>query len=778
VTPVRPGSLTAPLLPLLALAALLAVVACPAGAAAPNAPGAACPVKRTSAAYAARVAAVLRSGRDVLGDALLAAPGGPSYAAAHRALRPLLLARGRGGKPLTDSGVYYLPFAQPAGPQGATSVALHVADGSQIVSQRIGGASLTIGVGRNGGERYGSCLDRLGAIRLGGGYLPILETTYADAGGARYAQESFAATLPGSHTLASFVRLSVDARHAHGSIEVRLRPSVHGLRRRGEALVHGRTAYLGFAAGGRFDGSAVDYRVPRGSMRTIYAVWLDVPSAVAVAPPDADTYGAARTALAAYWTKRLAEGASISVPEPRVENALRALRIQDLELTWRYSIGNPYEEFSFPESVDVAQVLAEQGYLAEARSILRVSLTRAPTPYPNWKRGERLLASAEYVHLSGDRAYLAQATPTLRGWVAALGRQIDSGPSGLLDRERYSSDIPNEVLGLHSQAVVWAGLRAMAGVWAANGQPALAATCRRLADRLGAGLRRAVARSSVKLPGGALFVGAQLLDGERPYGTLTEARLGSYWNLVVPYALASGLFPPGGQEAKGILRYLLTHGSRLLGLVRAGGYALYGPDPPPPTSATDEVYGINVARFLADNDEPDQLVLSLYGHLGAGMTANTFVSGEAASLTPLPGTSFRAMYLPPNSASNAAFLETLRLMLVHETADSRGKPHGLQLAYATPRGWLGAGRRISVEKVPTSFGPVSFTVAAQAHRADVTVDVPPRRPATLSLRLRLPAGRRVVSATLAGRKIPVDRATGTIDLGGRRGSLALVVRTT
>ena len=247
----------------------------------------------------------------------------------------------------------------------------------------------------------------------------------------------------------------------------------------------------------------------------------------------------------------------------------------------------------------------------------------------------------------------------------------------------------------------------------------------------------------------------------------------------MPYALASELFPAGGRQAAGILDYMLLHGSRLLGLVRAGGYALYGQDPPPPTSATDEVYGINVARFLADNDQPDQLVLSLYGDLGAGMTANTFVSGEAASLTPLPGTSYRAMYLPPNGASNAAFLETLRLMLVHETTDSHGRPHGLQLAYSTPRGWLAAGKRIAVEKVPTSFGPVSFSIAATAHGARATLDVPDQqRPATLTLRLRLPAGRRVLSAALGGKPVPVDRTTGTLDLTGRTGTLDLVVRTT
>ncbi|HEX7083842.1 MAG TPA: hypothetical protein VF186_06985 [Gaiellaceae bacterium] len=731
------------------LGCALALVAAAAAGARPEssaaAQPAACPRAHASAAYDARVLRVLRSGRDVWGDALLRRPGGPTYAAARGHLPPLLLARGPGGKPLTDSGVYYLPFAQPEGPSGAGSVALHVADGSQVVSQRVGGPSLTVDVGAGGHERYGSCLARLGAPRLAGGWLPILETGYRDAAGARYRQESFAVRRGGR--LISFVRVDVDARRASGAVTVRLH-----------------------AAGA---GRSLAYRVARGERRTVYAAWP------VTAVPDAGSYAQAREAVVDYWRKRLAEGAAISVPEARVENALRALRVQNLTLGWRYSIGNPYEEFSFPESVDDAQVLAEQGFLAEARSVLRVSLTRAPAPYPNWKKGERLLASAEYVRLSGDRAYLAAATPVLRGWVTALGRQIDGPGGGLLDRERYSSDIPNDVLGLHSQAVVWEGLRAMAGVWAQNGQAALATRCRRLATRLGGALRRAVARSERRLPDGSLFLPAQLLDDERPYPLLTGERLGSYWNLVMPYALASGLLPPGGRQATGALRYLLLHGSRLLGLVRSGGYALYGKNPPPPTSATDEVYGINVARFLADNDQADQLVLSLYGDLAAGMTDGTFVSGEAASLAPLAGAGgYRAMYLPPNSAANGAFLETLRLMLVHETRDADGRPRGLQLAYATPRDWLRPGKRIAVGGMPTSFGRVSFEIRATTRSARVSVDVPSTRPARLGLRLRLPAGRRITSVALDGRPFGrVDRATGTLDLSGLTGRLDLVVRT-
>jgi hypothetical protein len=723
------------------MVALLLFCVAGAGAASGSGPAPGCVVGPPAAGYIKEVARALAAGPDVWGDALLAAPGGPTYAGVLRYLKPLLFARGPGGKALTDSGVYYLPFALPAGPQGAGSVALHVADGSQVVTQHVGGSSLTVYVGASAGERYGSCLTRLAPAGLADGYLPILETRYVDAAGARYRQESFAGRLPGSSSLVSFIRLTADARRSSSAVSIRFAPSA---------------------------GPAVTYTVPRGTTATVYAAWPK-------APLDAAAYDAARRAVVRYWQGRLSEGMTISVPERRVDDAVRALRIQDLELTWRYSIGNPYEEFSFPESVDVAEVLGEQGFAAVARSILQTSLTRPPNPYPNWKRGERLLAFASYYRLTRDRATIVAATPVLGGFVTALGRQIDGSPAGLLGRERYSSDIPDSVLGLHSQTMVWQGLRAMASVWAETGRAALAAEARRLAARLGTALRRAVDSSEQRLPDGSLFVPARLLDGERAYGSLTEARSGSYWNLVVPYALASGFFAPGSAETKGILRYLSLHGSRLLGLVRAGAYALYGRSVVFPTSGTDEVYGINLARFLADNDQADQLVLSLYGELGAAMTPGTFVSGEGATVAPLHGESYRSMYLPPNGASNAAFLETLRLMLVHETIDRAGEPYGLQLAYATPRAWLRPGQTIAVRDAPTSFGPVSFSIAAGNGVVRASVVVPDRAaPKALSLRLRLPDGYRIVRVTLGGRPWQrVDAASGTIDLTGRTGSLEL-----
>jgi hypothetical protein len=706
----------------------------------------ACALPHAGKAYTARVTAALASERDLWGDELLRAPGGPTYAAASGRLASMLYARSAKGRPLTRSGAYYLPFAEPEGPLGAGTVALHVADGSEIVSERVGGPALQVFAA---GARFGSCPARAGPTTLAAGWLPILQTRYAG-----YRQESFAARIPESGSLASFVRIS-------GPGEIRLIPTVSRLHRDGNRLVRGSRTYLVFGEGARWNGTSLSF--VRGPA---FAAWLDPPAVSRRFTLDSRRYSEARASVGRYWRGRLAEGASLEVPEARVMNAERALLVQNLELSWRYSIGNPYEEFSFPESLDGAQVMAELGFGAVSRAILRVSFTRRSTPYPGWTMGEELLAAAEYVSLTDDRAFLTSATPKLLGYVEALARR--QGADGLLAPEHFSSDIKDEVRGLHAQAIAWEGLRSIAAVWVQAGRHDAAVRAGRIAARLGAGLRGSVRASERRLGDGSLFLPMRLGTDERPYEAVTESREGSYWNLVAPYALASGLFPPGGSQARGALAYLLRHGSRLLGLVRAAGYALYGPGASPELSGTDQVYGVNAARFMAAEDQADQLVLSLYGQLAAGMTPKTFVAGEAASVAPIDGLRYRAAYLPPNAVANDSFLETLRLMLV------RDSPDGLRLAFATPRGWLGSGKRIAVTAVPTRFGPVSYSLAASARAVLVHLEPPAERARRLLLRLRLPAGVRIRSVSP---RRPFDGATGTIDVSGTTGALDLVVRT-
>ena len=740
----------------LATVLLIVTIAAAAGdrsqASAPSSSG--CPASVPSDAYVRAVDRALRSRRDVWGNALLAAAGGPTAERARRYLAPLFLARGPGGMPLTRTGAHYVAFGQPADAVGSGTMALHVADGSQILSKRVAGSALTVRVGIAGRELYGSCRARLAPPRLASGYLPILQTRYLDAQGTRYVQESFAARGSPTGPLVSFVSLSADARRAHGDSTVRL-------------ALPGESAPLAL-------------RVPVGRVSTVRAAW---PHASGAEPEleDAAGYDEARAALVAYWTERLEEGATIEVPERRVQNAVRNLLVQDLGLGWRYSVGNPYQQLSFPEGLDVAQVLSAYGYADAAAAILRRSLSAPRAPYPSWRMGQKLVATATHYLLFRDRAVVASMTPDLRRGVGELGRRLDRRDPGLLGRERYSSDISELVYGLHAQAVVWQGLRLMGFVWSEVGPHSLAVTCRKLAALLGAGLRAAIVASQRRLHDGSLFVPTRLLDRERPYGSVTTTRAGSYWNLVVPYALASGLFRPHSPAAKGVLAYLDRHGARLLGTVRSGAYSLYGRGAAYPVSGANPVYGLNAARFLADNDRPDRLVLALYGQLAVGMTPGTFVAGEAVSVAPLDGDVYRATYLPPNAASNASFLETLRLMLVHERRDRRGVPSGLELGFSTPRAWLAPGKRIAVHDLPTSFGRISFAIAARTTGVHALLDVPSgAQRATLHLRFRLPAGAHLAGMQVNG--VPpsrFDSATGTVDLSGLTGTVevrALVER--
>ena len=726
-----------------ALTASVAVLASllPAAGSVGSQRSATCPVEGRDPALAAQIDSALRAGRDVWGETLLASPEGPTYAGASRFLPPLLLARAAGRTRLTASGVHYVPFSLPAGARGGLSVALHVADGSEIIAQRAGGERLTVDVG---GERYGRCLARLELPALAEGHLPILRTEYVDSRGVRYRQESFTTRAPLTRGLVSFLRVTADARDASGT-SVRFGTARHGF----SVAVRG------------------------GTVRTVEAAWP-----LGAAAPETiakDAYDAARRSVAAYWRARLQEGSSFVVPEQRVMAAQRALLIQNLVLTWRYSLGNAYEQFSFPEGIDAAQVMSSYGFDEVARAILRTSLTRPRAPYPGWKMGQKLVGAALHYRLSRDRAFLAGVTPALLEYVDDIQRRLAAGGHDLLQRERYSSDIPDSVYGLHGQAVVWQGLRWLGQAWAETGRPDLAARCRALAARLERGLRAAVRTSQVELSDGSLFLPTRLLDQERPYGRLTASRPGSYWNLVAPYALASGLFAPDSPEARGAWHYMRLHGSRLLGLVRAGAYALYGHHAPYPTSGTDQVYGLNVARFLASLDQPDQLVLSLYGQLAAAMTPGTFVAGEAASVTLLAGQRYRAMYLSPNGAANATLLGTLRLLLVNETVDAQGRPEGLDLAFSTPRAWLAPGKSIVVRDAPTSFGRLSYSIRSAAQSLHVTVDVPARsRVGALRLRLRLPQGDRIVGARSGPVRLRVRGET--IELPIRPGKLELEVR--
>jgi hypothetical protein len=737
---------------------------------------ASCAPRAASDAYTAFVQRAVASRYDLWGNALLRAPGGPTYAAARRYLGPLTRGLQWHGRTLAASGSYYVPLSFPFTPYGSTVFALHVADGSEIVTRHIGGPSLSVYVG-GGKELYGSCSRRLQPAKLADGYMPILQTSYTDAGGVHYRQESFVGRAYGAYgarSVISFVKLSVDARQATRSATVRLVPWKRLAHMAADRLALGGQTRLIASDDADFVDGVVRYRIPRGETQTIYAEWLNAPSDAQYVHANAKTYDTARNTVVGFWEKRLDAGASFDVPEPAVQDAQGGILTQLISYGWRYSIGNPYEELSYAESLDAAEIAAEYGYPTVARQIIDFSLARMklrPWRFTAFRGAHILATAATYYRLTRDKSFLRAQTPALARLVERIGqRQVKSGRAkGRLLPEALSTDLEGHAVNsVSGQIEAVEGLLAIGRVWSSNGYPSQAERAGTLATSIDRALRPAVNRESVHLRDRSLFVPDQLTGHKgRSYAQLTDSRDGSYWNLVMPYAFASGWFPPHSSASRGILRYLLSHGARLLGVPRTYARTVYGTAP---GAGLAPVYGLGTSRFLADNDQPDQLALSLYGMLAVGMTDGTYISGEAVSVLPVKGTYDRAMFMPPNSGANASYLGTLRELLVHERRGPLGAPVGLDLAFSTPRAWLADGKQIDVRSAPTSFGKVSYTL----ERSGSTITgklVIPYGPAT-RLRLRLPSGERLGPVLVGGTAVTADRS-GTIDLGSRHGALAI-----
>jgi hypothetical protein len=701
------------------------------------------------------------SGRDLWGEQLLRAPGGPSLAGAERFLAPLGRAVQWHRRPLTPTGSYYLPLSFPFSSNGSTVYALHVADGSEIESRVVGGPSLSVYVG-SGSERFGSCASRQQPARLAAGYLPILETGYTDRDGARYRQESFVGRALGARSVVSFVRIRVDARRARRAVTVRLVPWRTLARIAPARLGAGSRARLIVSSGANLADGGMRWRVAAGTTRTIYAEWLHGPSVARYLHATPSAYRAARTTVVRFWRSRLDDGARFDVPEPAVQEAERGVLAQLIAYGWRYSIGNPYEELSYAESLDAAEVAAEYGHPSVARSIIELALERMrlrPWRFTAFRGAHLLGTAALYYRLTDDRSFLRARTPALERLVARIAaRQL---PNGALRPEPLSTDLEDvDVDSVSGQIEAVQGLRAIGAVWASAGDGAAAARARTLAASIDRALRPAVDEAAARLPDGSLFVPSQLSTPQGPFRRVTATREGSYWNLVMPYAFSSGWF--SGEQSRGILRYLLRHGSLLLGLPRTSARTVYLR---PNGAGVAPAYGLGIARFLADDDRPGLQVLGLYGLLAIGMTPGTYVSGEAVSVLPVGGVSDRMMLMPPNTGSNASYLGALRELLVHERSG------GLDLAFATPRAWLSDGRTIRVRDAPTRFGEVSYSIVRHGRTVEARLRLPAH--AHARLRLRLPAGERLEHVLVDAKHVVAGR-DGTIDLRSRRG--AVVVR--
>jgi hypothetical protein len=709
---------------------------------------------------------IIEAKTDIVGEAALQQPGDPSYEFFEKVLPPLryvdarykhypiVLAAPRSlvkGKLLSNGGIIN-PLARRYQWVGEAGIPWHITVGPRHVP-------------------FGEDLAKLKGPRYAEGYLPIVQLEY-EAEDGTYREECFAATDPQLAAVgALFVRFEFPGEN-RGRIDVEMESG-------NELLTDSAKQHIVIDADKKvrlaYDDN-FEWRAARSCLMskekhaaTAHLVVFTSPTGGAIAAPlNEKVYQQQRESCAKTWNELLAAGTDVSVPEPYVNDAWRSLLVGTYMIyagdQLNYSAGNQYARKYAHESGEAMRSLLLWGHAKDARESVPPIFQYRRRNIEFHDAGFKLEGLAAYYFVTRDADLVRSTRDLWQREIDLIVKSLDPN-TGLLPREKYCSDIETPVISINANANCWRGLRDMALVLEEIGETDQAEKLKKTAAEyrkvILAAIDKAIDRS-VDPPFLPIALGE-----EEAHDPITATRLGSYWNLVIPQVLFSGVFPANSQTAGDVLQYIQANGGLCMGMTRVqsarGAWVN--------TQNIDDLYTTRYALALLERDEPDRALVTFYGKLAQGMTRDTFIDGEASGIVPLDEFG-RQMGLPPNSAANASFLEQLRYLLVQDyDLDDDGRAETLRLCFATPRRWLEDGKQIVVDRAPTQFGNVSLRIDSQLEQNRVTaeIDLPPRAPAKTLLRLRLPVGLKVKSPNMpmAGPE--------TLDLSGQHGHCSVVV---
>ncbi len=710
---------------------------------------------------------IIESKIDLLGEAALNQPGGPSleffadklpplrYVDALYKHYPIVLAGPRSlvkGK-LLSNGAIINPLARRYEWIGETGIPWHVTLGPRHLP-------------------FGDDLANLDGPHFADGYLPIVRFEYKSDDGD-YREECFAATDPQLAAAgAIFVRLEFPGED-RGRIDLEMESANELLTGGGpQHIVPDPTKKVRLAYDDNFE-----WRPSRNCLmskekhaQTAYAVVFTTPADPSLLVRNREQwYQRERDKCVKTWNGLLAAGMNVSVPEPYVNNAWRSLLVGTYMIyagdQLNYSAGNQYARKYAHESGEAMRSLLLWGHERDAADAIRPIFEYRRRNIEFHDAAYKLEGLAHYYCVTHDADLVRKTRELWQREIDLIVKSRDS-TTGLLPREKYCSDIDTPVVSVVANANCWRGLRDMGLVLDELGESEQAAKLAKIAAEYRKVILAAIDKNmdrSVDPPFMPIALGEETV-----HDPITGTRLGSYWNLVVSQVLFSGIYPAKSQPFGDVLRYMQTRGGLCMGMIRCqsnrGAWVN--------VQQIDDLYTTRYVLALLERDEPDRALVTFYGKLAQGMTRETFIDGESSGIEPLDQYG-RQMGLPPNSTANAHFLLMLRYMLVQDydtTGD--GRADTLRLCFATPRRWLEDGKEIVVERAPTQFGQVSFRIHSDLKHNRVTaeIDLPPRAPEHILLRLRLPPGKEIATANFR------TDSPDTIDLSGQRGHCSVVAR--
>lgn len=696
---------------------------------------------------------------DVWGEAALRHPDGPSYEFFRDLLPPLRYAN-------TEFRHYPIVLSAPLAPVKAR----FVSNGSGINLRankppmwKEPGVPVSFFVGEKT-EPFGADIERLDGAWYTNGWLPVVQVIDT-AGGVAYHQEAFAAVRgPLADHGAVFVQFLTEKKP--GRVVARVSGRVNA--KAGAVLDEKGNAVVLFRPGWTWDAEKGELTSPVGPGKPAELVVLTKPAAP---PKELPSHDEERKACIETWTTLLGRGSAFTIPESVVQRAWRALVVGQYTIAvgdrMHYSAGNAYDHLYEAECGDAVRSLLHLGHTDTARKMLGplLDFNRQATRFH--VAGHKLQLLAHYYWITRDKDELKKLRPKWEPVIAFI-RDSRKTDNGLLPKDRYAGDINQLVYSLNSNAACWRGLRDMSAVLDDLGEKERAAGLRAEAAEFRKAILAAVDKSQNRT---AKFIPVALLAGEKPHDPLTATRTGSYYDLIIPYVLGSGVFGPKDEREGWIIDYLRAHGGLAMGMIRSMPHQGEFNEQP----GVNPLYGLRYNLTLLRRGGRDHALVGFYGQLAQGMTRDTFVGGEGSRF--LHGDKHgRSFYLPPNSASNATFLTTLRYLLVQDwDTDDDGEPETLRLCDAIPARWLADGATIEVKKAPSAFGEVSFAVRSQLKDGKVTVAVqaPPRPAGKWLLRLPDPPGYSITGARIGDTELRRDSA-GRVDLTGRTGTFEVV----
>jgi hypothetical protein len=452
----------------------------------------------------------------------------------------------------------------------------------------------------------------------------------------------------------------------------------------------------------------------------------------------------------------------IEVPEQRVNNAWRSLIVANHAILagddMNYSALNVYARMYAHESGEGMRAFLLWGHRETAGHTLPPLFRYTRKAIELHDGAFKLMNLADYYAVTRDDTTVREMRDLWRREVDLIVSSRAKGKDGLLPPEKYCSDIATPVVSLSTNASCWRGLRDMSIVLADIGEREEAEQLQHIAAEYRQAILAAVERAWVRTVDPPFL---PLAPGhEDVHDPITATSLGGYWNLVINQFLNAEILPHDSKETSDILRYIQTRGGLCMGLARFQSPRGTWVDP----QNIDDLYTLRYALTLLKRDEVDRALVTFYGKLAQGFTRDTFVDGEVTGIVPLDPFG-RQMGLPPNSTANANFLLQLRYLLVQDwDMSGDGRPDELRLLFATPRHWLEDGKQIKVDRAPTAFGDVSFVARSDLRNGEVTADVelPDRAPSRKFLRLRLPEGWKVTSASAGNGALTVSGETITL----------------